>query len=70
MMNVAFHIHSTFQAKAAQSFGPEKPSARRKFFDLNLGYNWDRFFLVLFLILIALRIVWLDAVYVGFSGGL
>ncbi len=39
---------------------PVKVGAKGRFFDLSLGYKWDRFFLVLFLIAIALRVVWLD----------
>lgn len=44
----------------SQVGGPKKPSAERKFFDLNLEYKWDRFFLVLLLVSVALRVVWLD----------
>jgi dolichyl-phosphate-mannose-protein mannosyltransferase len=40
--------------------GPEKPEAKGSF-DLSLGYKWDRYFLVLLLVSVALRVVWLDA---------
>jgi predicted membrane-bound dolichyl-phosphate-mannose-protein mannosyltransferase len=46
---------------SVETTGPEKNSTRRAIFDLNLGYKWDRLFLVLLLVSIALRVVWLDA---------
>jgi predicted membrane-bound dolichyl-phosphate-mannose-protein mannosyltransferase len=38
----------------------DKSVAKRKFLDLNLGYKWDRLFLALLLVSLALRVVWLD----------
>lgn len=38
----------------------DKPAVKGKILDLNLGYKWDRLFLALFLVSIALRLVWLD----------
>jgi predicted membrane-bound dolichyl-phosphate-mannose-protein mannosyltransferase len=43
-----------------ETTGPEKPKAKGKLFDLSLSYKWDRYFLALLLVSVALRIVWLD----------
>ena len=40
--------------------GPGKSKSKGRFFDLSLGYKWDRYFLVLLLVSVALRVVWLD----------
>jgi predicted membrane-bound dolichyl-phosphate-mannose-protein mannosyltransferase len=43
-----------------ETTGTEKSKTKGKFFDLSLGYKWDRYFLVLLLVSVALRVVWLD----------
>lgn len=43
-----------------ETTGPEKSKTKGKFFDLSLDYKWDRYFLVLLLVSVALRVVWLD----------
>jgi predicted membrane-bound dolichyl-phosphate-mannose-protein mannosyltransferase len=56
MMRNSDHI----MEKPRETTEPEKTPAKTKFFNLSLGYKWDRLFLVLLLISIALRLVWLD----------
>jgi predicted membrane-bound dolichyl-phosphate-mannose-protein mannosyltransferase len=40
--------------------GQEGSSSKRKFFDLSLGYKYDRYFLILLFVSIAFRVLWLD----------
>jgi predicted membrane-bound dolichyl-phosphate-mannose-protein mannosyltransferase len=48
------------ETSKATGGSPGKTEPKKKFFDLSLGYTWDRLFLILLIVSVALRVVWLD----------